>query len=398
MRRGVYKYADEKLDPTCACPTCSRYSRAYLHHLTKTGETLGWQLLGKHNIHFYHQLMREIRESILAGTFLDLYQEKRAFLHESDMDNPIREQKSKRPKSLRLGDYEVHKAWEGFASIRQISSGEIMHSRTAPMEEANRLYIEQSNLAERLPLPANEDAESAEPLVIWDVGLGAAANAMAAINCYEEQAALGPVRPLRIISFENDLDSLRLAFRHNRDFPYLRHSGPAAILTDGFWQSRPHPGLSWSLLPGEFLATLPQAPAPPDLIFYDMFSTKTSGEQWTLNAFRRVFEACAGRAAELFTYTCSTANRVALLSAGFYVAKGRNAGEKLETTIALTPAAFHSPLSERREILSGDWLEKWSRSAAKFPAELEPNERIHFEELIRRHEQFRNSASVERLP
>lgn len=398
MRRGVYKYADEKLDPTCSCPTCQRYSRAYLHHLTKTGETLGWQLLGKHNIHFYHQLMREIRESILGGTFLDLYQEKRAFLHESDMDNPIREQKSKRSKSKKLGDYEVHKAWEGFASIRQISSGEIMHSRTAPMEEATQLYVEQSNLADRVRLAVDEDPQTREPLVIWDVGLGAAANAMAAINCYEEQTALGPVRPLRIISFENDLDSLRLAFRHNRDFPYLRHSGPAAILTDGQWQSRQHPGLSWSLLPGDFLETMVHAPAPPDLIFYDMFSTRTSGDLWTFDAFRRVFEICAGRATELFTYTCSTANRVALLAAGFYVARGRNAGEKLETTIALTPAAFHSPLLPRREILSGDWLEKWSRSAAKFPAEIEADQLLRFEKLIRHHEQFRNLAPAERLP
>ncbi|HYJ06411.1 MAG TPA: tRNA guanosine(34) transglycosylase Tgt [Chthoniobacterales bacterium] len=398
MRRGVYKYADEKLDPACDCPTCRRYSRAYLHHLTKTGETLGWQLLGKHNLHFYHQLMREIRESILAGRFLELYQEKRAFLHESDMDNPIREQKSKRPKSTKLGDYEVHKAWEGFASIRQISSGEIMHSRTAPMEEATRLYVEQSNLAGRLGLLVNEEPESAEPLAIWDVGLGAAANAMAAINCYEEQAALGPVRPMRIISFENDLDSLRLAFRHNRDFPYLRHSGPAAILTDGHWQSRQHPGLSWRLLPGNFLVTMQQAAAPPDLIFYDMFSTKTSGDLWTFNAFRQVFEACAGRAAELFTYTCSTANRAALLAAGFFVAKGRNAGEKLETTIALTPAAFHSPLAQQREMLASDWLEKWNRSAAKFPAEIDASQHKHFEQLIRDHEQFRNSAQAERLP
>ena len=78
MRRGVYKFSDETLDPACACPTCARYSRAYLHHLTKTSETLGWQLLGKHNIHFYHQLMRDIRESILAGRFADFYREKRA--------------------------------------------------------------------------------------------------------------------------------------------------------------------------------------------------------------------------------------------------------------------------------------------------------------------------------
>jgi queuine tRNA-ribosyltransferase len=397
MRRGVYKYSNEKLDPTCSCPTCQRYSRAYLHHLTKTGETLGWQLLGKHNIHFYHQLMREIRESILGGTFLDLYQDKRAFLHESDMDNPIREQKSKRSKSKKLGDYEVHKAWEGFASIRQISSGEVMHSRTAPMEEATRLYIEQSNLAERVRLVGDQDPQRAEPLVIWDVGLGAAANAMAAIGCYEEQAALGWVRPLRIISFENDLDSLRLAFRHNRDFPYLRHSGPAAILTDGQWQSRERPGLSWSLQPGNFLKTMAHAPAPPDLIFYDMFSTKTSGDLWTFSAFRQVFEACADRSVELFTYTCSTANRAALLAAGFYVARGRNAGEKLETTIALTAAALQTARAERLALLGGDWLAKWNRSAAKFPTDITPNERPAFEKVILDHEQFRNSPQPERL-
>jgi queuine tRNA-ribosyltransferase len=394
MRRGVYKFANEKLDPTCDCPTCRRYSRAYLHHLTKTGETLGWQLLGKHNLHFYHQLMREIRESILAGTFLELYRDKRAFLHESDLDNPIREQKSKRRKSLRLGDYEVHKAWEGFASIRQISSGEIMHSRTAPMVEARELYIEQSRLAELLKISGDDD--SAAPLVIWDVGLGAAANAMAAISCYETQADIGPVRPLQIISFENDLDSLRLAFRHDRDFPYLRHSGPAAILTDGQWQSRRHPGLSWRIVPGNFREVMAHAPAAPDLIFYDMFSTKTSGDQWTGTTFRRVFEACAGRAAELFTYTCSTANRVALLAAGFFVARGRNAGEKLETTIALTPAAFHSPRAEQRQMLSSDWLKKWDRSAAKFPDEIDPAQRSAFEKLIRGHEQFTSSADPKR--
>jgi len=129
-----------------------------------------------------------------------------------------------------LGDYEVHVAWEGFASIRQISSGEIMHSRTPPMEEARRLYVEQSNLAGRLALSANERLTDALPLIIWDVGLGAAANAMAAIHCYEEEAAKTPIRPMKIISFENDLDSLRLAFRHKGDFPYLGHDAPGAML------------------------------------------------------------------------------------------------------------------------------------------------------------------------
>jgi queuine tRNA-ribosyltransferase len=380
-----------QMDPDCACPTCTRYSRAYLHHLTKARETLGWQLIGKHNLHFYHQLMREIRESILSDSFLKLYEAKRAFLHESDLDNPIHRQKAKRKRSLKLGDYEVHKAWEGFASIRQISSGEIMHCRTAPMEEAHKLYIEQSNLAGRLALSEGENPEDAVPLTIWDVGLGAAANSMAAIRCYEEQAAIGSVRPLRIISFENDLDSLRLAFRHNREFPYLRHSGPPTILERGWWQSAQHPGLTWRVVHGNFLETMPMAAAPPDLIFYDMFSSQSSLDQWTRSAFQQLFEACGARAVELFTYTRSTANRAALLAAGFYVAAGRSAGEKEETTIALTPEAFRQLSPYRHTLLAADWLAKWDRSGAKFPSAMAAPECEAFERIIRGHEQFQRT-------
>ena len=154
LRRGVYKFSEEPLDPACGCPTCARYSRAYLHHLTKTKETLGWQLLGQHNIHFYHQLMREIRESILADRFLELYRAKREFLHVDDLDNPAADPGRKPAKRLRLGDYEiVTDPTAGFSSIRQISSGETMHARNPPMEEARLLYVEQSHLAERLRLP-----------------------------------------------------------------------------------------------------------------------------------------------------------------------------------------------------------------------------------------------------
>jgi queuine tRNA-ribosyltransferase len=284
--------------------------------------------------------------------------------------------------ALRLGDYEVHKAWEGFASIRQISSGEIMHSRTDPIREARELYVEQSRLAERL---------QSESLIIWDVGLGAAANAMAAIECYEQSSAR---RTLRIISFENDLDSLRLALANPQSFPYLRGDAANAIVTDGEWS---HRGLRWSLFLGDFLERMNQAP-PPDVIFYDMFSTKTSAQLWTGEIFRKLFEACAGRAVELFTYTCSTANRAALLAAGFFVARGRNAGDKTETTIAMTSAALHPASRQQRALLSFDWLAKWERSAAKFPADIAPNDRSAFEKIIRGHEQFRNSPGPERLP
>ncbi len=103
-------------------------------------------------------------------------------------------------------------------------------------EEARLLYVEQSRLADRLRADGFRDAA---PLVVWDVGLGAAANAMAAIRCYETWAAAGgPVRAMHLVSFENDLDSLRLTFANNRDFPYLRHSGPAEILKMGAGNQR----------------------------------------------------------------------------------------------------------------------------------------------------------------
>ena len=390
LRRSVYKFSDTALDPLCNCPTCARYSRAYLHHLTKTGEHLGWQLLGQHNLYFYHQLMREIRQSIFEDRFLELYREKKAFLHESCADHPIHVQKPRRKKmAFHLGNYEVHRAPEGFASIRQISSGEIMHSRTPPMQEAHRLYIEQSDLAARLHFSADENAESAAPLVIWDVGLGAAANAMAAILCYEDQAAAGAVRPMHIVSFENDLDPLRLAFQHNREFTYLRHAGIGGILGAGRWQSSQHAGLSWTLVQGDFLEKIAVAPAPPDMIFFDMFSSKTDATQWTLAALRQIFAACEGRATELFTYTCSTPIRAALLAVGFTIARGRSTVDKLDTTIALTPAAAQALSPGQRELLGGEWLARWGRSSAKFPADLAAEDHASFENAVRSHPQFR---------
>jgi queuine tRNA-ribosyltransferase len=292
----------------------------------------------------------------------------------------------KSDESWRLGDYEVHRAREGFSSIRQISSGEIMHSRTDPMEEARQLYVEQARLTERLR------ERSAEPLILWDVGLGAAANALAAIECYEGAKA---ERPLHVISFENDLDPFRLAAAHIESFPYLRSELVNTIIGHGEWRADDEK-LIWKLRSGDFLATMNNAPAP-DIIFYDMFSPKVSPELWTTGVFRNLFDICHDRPTELFTYTCSTANRAALLAAGFFVARGRNAGEKIETTIAFTPMAVRHPVA-RRDLLSLDWLARWERSAAKFPADVAPNEWSAFAKSIRGHEQFRNSARLERLP
>ena len=52
------------LDPECGCPTCAQYSRAYLHHLLKTGELLGTMACTLHNVAYYHRLMADIRRAI----------------------------------------------------------------------------------------------------------------------------------------------------------------------------------------------------------------------------------------------------------------------------------------------------------------------------------------------
>ncbi|MGB3165518.1 MAG: tRNA guanosine(34) transglycosylase Tgt [Alteraurantiacibacter sp.] len=66
------------LDPRCICPTCASYSRAYLHHLHKSGEILGAMLLTEHNLSFYQQLMQAMRDAIGAGTFTDFARSFRA--------------------------------------------------------------------------------------------------------------------------------------------------------------------------------------------------------------------------------------------------------------------------------------------------------------------------------
>mgnify|MGYP001822865105 FL=1 len=67
------RYADDTSppDPDCACYTCSNYSLAYLRHLVKCSEILGPRLATIHNLHYYQQLMSEIRAAIRAGTLLD---------------------------------------------------------------------------------------------------------------------------------------------------------------------------------------------------------------------------------------------------------------------------------------------------------------------------------------
>ncbi|HSR62438.1 MAG TPA: tRNA-guanine transglycosylase, partial [Gammaproteobacteria bacterium] len=56
------------IDPDCRCYTCRNFSRAYLHHLDKTGEMLGARLNTIHNIHYYHSLLSDLRNAIEDGS------------------------------------------------------------------------------------------------------------------------------------------------------------------------------------------------------------------------------------------------------------------------------------------------------------------------------------------
>ena len=69
ITRGQYRKDKFPPDTDCACPTCAHYSRAYLHHLFKAGEILGQTLATIHNLHFYQQLMEDIRQAIAGHRF-----------------------------------------------------------------------------------------------------------------------------------------------------------------------------------------------------------------------------------------------------------------------------------------------------------------------------------------
>jgi queuine tRNA-ribosyltransferase len=69
IKNARYKEDTKPLDETCDCYACKNFSRAYLHHLHRTGEILGARLNTIHNLHYYLQIMKEIRAAIDDGQF-----------------------------------------------------------------------------------------------------------------------------------------------------------------------------------------------------------------------------------------------------------------------------------------------------------------------------------------
>ena len=77
-----YELDDRPLDETCNCPTCRKYSRAYIRHLLKAKEMLGLRLMVTHNLYFYNNMMEEIRDAIEKGCFKEYKKKKLEQLEE----------------------------------------------------------------------------------------------------------------------------------------------------------------------------------------------------------------------------------------------------------------------------------------------------------------------------
>ncbi len=71
LRNARHQDDERPLDPDCACTACTRHGRAYLHHLFRAGEILGPMLLTAHNIMYYQDLMRDLRDAICRGDLDD---------------------------------------------------------------------------------------------------------------------------------------------------------------------------------------------------------------------------------------------------------------------------------------------------------------------------------------
>ena len=375
LRRTAYQADDGPLDPACACAACARVPRSYLHHLIKAAEPTGWSLLAVHNLRFYAALMASLRAAIVDDRFAAVAAALGPRLDADDPQHPPGPPpRIRRGRATTRGAFAIAVGADGRARICHAASGEVMHPGDAPDDEAARLYVAQPRAVAR--------ALAGAPLVVWDVGLGAAHNAMALVAALDAAPGHGPVT---LVSFERDLDALALALDHAQarpsPFPHLRHPAPHRLLARG---SFARPGLTWTVHGGDVRAALADAPAP-DVIWWDPFSPKTDGDLWTTAAFAAI-AARLDRPCELVTYSRSTAVRAALLAAGFHVARGVATGAKTETTLALF--APDAEARRDRDLLDRAWLASRARSTAAYPADVDAAARAAFDARLTAHPQF----------
>lgn len=348
LARAEHRTSELPLEAGCPCSTCRGTTRAYLRHLLAGNHQLGARLLTIHNLAMYQRLMQRMRRAIVEGRWEQEYRTLR------DALSPPK-QGLRQVTGSQRGDFELVTTRSGARAVRHVGHGEVMHP-VGPWVEANGLYVTQTKVAERLR------ESSDEPFRVLDVGLGAAANAVAVL---EAARGLGAERgrPLEIVSLELDTTPVQLALEDPAGFPFLApwRDALAVLLAEGRWESQ---ALSWRLLLGDAQGTLDEADGQFDLVLFDPFSPEANPALWTVDFLRRVRGKAWYQGAQgtlLATYSAATPTRVALLLAGFYVGAGAATGTRQETTLASSQLELlEAPLGAR-------WLERWRRSSARGP-------------------------------
>jgi tRNA U34 5-methylaminomethyl-2-thiouridine-forming methyltransferase MnmC len=240
----------------------------------------------------------------------------------------------------------------GARSLRSRRFAETFHPVVGPMAEAIGLHVRQPRLVERA-------AAAGEPFVIWDVGLGAAANAVAVLEAFENAA---PSAEVQLHSIDHTAAPLAFAIEHATDLGYLAPHAEKAreLLREGRVQAGV---VEWRFHRADFRDLVEDHLLPaPHAIVFDPYSPRANPQMWTLDLFARLRRCLKDeRGCLLSNYTRSTAVRVTLLLAGFFVGRGHATGEKDQTTIASNCVELlEAPLDTA-------WLERVRRSTSAAP-------------------------------
>jgi tRNA U34 5-methylaminomethyl-2-thiouridine-forming methyltransferase MnmC len=287
------------------------------------------------------------------------------------------------PSSDSGAGYKIVKLATGVHSVHSLVFRETFHPVIGPVAEAEALYVRQLRLCERVQ-------QTEKPFVVWDVGLGSAANVLTVLRATRSIEC-----SLNIHSFDNTLDPLSFALQHTSELTYLQ--GYEEIITKLLYEGRilfqqGKQDVEWQLHLGDFPAFVSQTTAEhlpkPHGIMFDAFSPATNPAMWTQQVFTNIYRLLdPGRPCALPTYSRSTVLRVTLLLAGFFVGVGHATGEKEETTIAANCIdLIEQPLDRR-------WLLRACRSHSAEPLR-EPvyrQARLSSEtrEKLEQHPQFR---------
>ncbi len=277
-------------------------------------------------------------------------------------------------------DFELVTLKNGMRSLREAANGETFHPVVGPWEEASLLHVKQQRLIERAGSIADR------PFVIWDVGLGAGANAIGVIEEFRESIGTG----VELHSFDRTTAPFEFAIAHPKDLEYLGGHGESARALIDHRKVDVSDWVTWFLHLGDFCELVSSTTAPPpDAILYDPYSPKANLEMWTVSHFQQLRQRLLPDVPCLLTnYTRSTAVRVTLLLAGFFVGIGDGIGEKDQTTVA------SNTLDLLKNPLGPEWLKRVKNSTGSAPVRMDQKPGPIGEqewELVCGHRQFRKS-------